>query len=172
MLATHGLIAGELKGAAAAEPALALTPPPGVAQDALTPDNDGLLTATEAAGLSLAAEWVILSACNTSAADGRDPDGLSGLARGFFYAGARSLLVSHFPVSDRATPLLTAAAVAARRDQGLDRAEALRAARARLLADTAFDADGMSLAHPKAWAALALVDPGVDPGVDLCPAPD
>ena len=131
-----------------------------MAQDALTPDNDGLLTATEAAGLSLAAEWVILSACNTSAADGRDPDGLSGLARGFFYAGARSLLVSHFPVSDRATPLLTAAAVAARRDQGLERAEAMRSARRALLADTAFDADGMSLAHPKAWAALALIDPG------------
>lgn len=164
VLATHGLIAGELKGAAAAEPALALTPPPGVAQDALTPDNDGLLTATEAAGLSLAAEWVILSACNTSAADGRDPDGLSGLARGFFYAGAQALLVSHFPVSDRATPLLTAAAVAARRDEGLARAEAMRAARRKLLDDTAFDADGMSLAHPKAWAALALVDPGVDPG--------
>lgn len=160
VFATHGLIAGELSGAASAEPALVLTPPAGVTQDALTPDNDGLLTATEAAGFTLSAEWVILSACNTSAADGRDPEGLSGLARGFFYAGAQSLLVSHFPVSDRATPNLTATAVVARQEQGLSRAEAMRTARATLLADTEFDDEGMSLAHPKAWAALALIDPG------------
>jgi CHAT domain-containing protein len=36
---------------------------------------------------------VILSACNTAADDGSG-EGLSGLARAFFYAGAASLLVS------------------------------------------------------------------------------
>lgn len=159
IFATHGLIAGE----GFAEPALALTPPPGVAQEALTASNDGLLTASEAAWLRLAADWLILSACNTSAGAGANGiaggEGLSGLARGFLYAGARALLVSHFPVSDRATPLLTAAAVSARRDESLDRAAALREARVRMLADPRDDDAGVSLAHPKAWAALALVSP-------------
>lgn len=161
VFATHGLVVADMDGGAA-EPALALTPPQGVAQPALAPDNDGLLTATEAAALTLGADWVILSACNTAAGEGADPEGLSGLARGFFYAGARALLVSHFPVSDRATPELTAAAVAARRDEGMSPAGALQAARRALLADPRDDALGLSLAHPKAWAALALIDPGGD----------
>ena len=158
VFATHGLISGEL-GAGLAEPALALTPPPGVAQEELLAANDGLLTATEAAALQLAADWLILSACNTSSGAGGDAEGLSGLARGFLFAGARSLLVSHFPVSDQATPLLTIAAVEARRTRGLDAAEALLEARRAMIASTEFDGEGASLAHPKAWAALSLVTP-------------
>jgi CHAT domain-containing protein len=39
------------------------------------------------------ADWVVLSACNTAAADGTPgAEGLSGLAKAFFYAGTRSLL--------------------------------------------------------------------------------
>ncbi|QIQ87227.1 CHAT domain-containing protein [Erythrobacter sp.] len=159
VFATHGLIAGDA-GDGLAEPALALTPPPGASQDALEPGNDGLLTASEAAALKIAADWLILSACNTAAGSGSGAQGLSGLARGFLYAGARSLLVSHFPVSDRATPRLTSTAVTLRREEGLGRAEAMREARRRMLADTSDDAGGASLAHPKAWAALTLIAPG------------
>ena len=61
--ATHGLVAGELEGVS--EPALVLTPP---AEG--TETDDGLLTASEVAQLKLNADWVILSACNTDAADG------------------------------------------------------------------------------------------------------
>jgi CHAT domain-containing protein len=39
---------------------------------------------------------VVLSACNTAAGDKRDAEALSGLARAFFYAKARALLVSHW----------------------------------------------------------------------------
>src|SRR5262245_35647791 len=51
------------------------------------------------------ADWVILSACNTAGAQGENAEALSGMARAFFYAGARALLVSHwevgsFPVID------------------------------------------------------------------------
>jgi CHAT domain-containing protein len=47
----------------------------------------------------LDADWVILSACNTAAGGASDnAEALSGLARAFFYAGARSLLVSHWAV--------------------------------------------------------------------------
>ena len=63
--------------------------PPSVASDT----DDGLLTATEAARLTLSADWVILSACNTASAENSGGgDSLSALARGFLYAGADALL--------------------------------------------------------------------------------
>ncbi|MES2337332.1 MAG: CHAT domain-containing protein [Pseudomonadota bacterium] len=99
--ATHGLLAGEI--GPIAEPALVLTPP-------ATPSagNDGLLTASEAAALRISADWVILSACNTAASDGTaSGEGLSGLARGFFSAGARAILASHWRVRDDVAQALT-----------------------------------------------------------------
>jgi CHAT domain-containing protein len=87
--ATHGLLAGHLTGLA--EPALVLTPPARGSER-----DDGLLTAGEVAQLKLDADWVILSACTTAAAEGTPgAEGLSGLAKAFFYAGSRALLVSH-----------------------------------------------------------------------------
>src|SRR5439155_399226 len=87
--ATHGILPGELK--CKSEPALALTPPA-----TSTADEDGLLDAAEIAQLKLDADWVVLSACNTAAPDGKlGGQSFSGLARAFFYAGARALLVTH-----------------------------------------------------------------------------
>lgn len=103
--ATHGLVAGDIKGLA--EPALALTVP-----DEPTEADDGLLTASEVATLKLNADWVILSACNTAAGDKPGAEALSGLARAFFYAGARGLLVSHWPVKSSAAVKLTTTAIA------------------------------------------------------------
>ena len=96
LFSTHGLLASEtgLDG----EPGLVFTPPAEGLQSEL---DDGLLTASEAAQLKLAADIVILSACNTaSSAKGGDAEGLSGLAQSFFYAGAGALLVSHWPLDD------------------------------------------------------------------------
>ena len=98
LLSTHGLLASEtgLDG----EPGLVFTPP---AQGAQSDTDDGLLTASEAAQLKLSANIVVLSACNTASSDGSaEADGLSGLAQSFFYAGAESLLVSHWPLDDEA----------------------------------------------------------------------
>ena len=105
--ATHGLVAGEVKGLG--EPALALTIPK-------EPTNldDGLLTASEVAQLKLNADWVVLSACNTIAGDKPGAEALSGLARAFFYAGARALLVSHWTVASEAATRLTTLPTAAR----------------------------------------------------------
>src|SRR4029079_13630546 len=89
--ATHGLVAGDLSGLA--EPALVLTPPA-----AGSDTHDGSHTASEIAVLKLNADWVVLSACNTAAGSTEGAEALSGLARAFFYAGARSLLVSHWSV--------------------------------------------------------------------------
>jgi len=150
--ATHGLLSGDLEGLA--EPALVLTPP-----DFATPTDDGLLTASEVAGLKLSAEWVILSACNTAGSDGRpDAEGLSGLARAFLYAGARAILVSHWPVRDDAAARLTTDTLAALRAGGarLRRSEALQQSMLSLMQDES----DPSLAHPSAWAPFVIVGEG------------
>jgi CHAT domain-containing protein len=149
--ATHGLLSGELPRLA--EPALVLTPPA-----VATPDDDGLLTTSKIATLKLNADWVVLSACNTAADDGRpDGGGLSGLARAFFYAGARSLLVSHWRVpSEAAVQLTTGAFNELARDPSIGRSEALRRSMLKLLDPTS----PVELAHPMAWAPFVLAGEG------------
>jgi CHAT domain-containing protein/Tfp pilus assembly protein PilF len=146
--ATHGLVAGEFDGMA--EPALVLTPP----QQA-SADDDGLLTASEVTELKLDADWVILSACNTAAADGTPgADGLSGLAKAFFYAGGRALLVSHWSVfSDAARALTTGTFRALQADPSLRRSGALRAAMLEMLDD----AERPHWAHPIFWSPFVVV---------------
>lgn len=104
--ATHGLVAGDLSGLN--EPALVLTLPAEA-----TEADDGLLTASEVAALQLNADWVVLSACNTASGDKVGADALSGLARAFFFAGARALLVSHWAVNSQAAVDLTTRSFAA-----------------------------------------------------------
>jgi CHAT domain-containing protein len=146
--ATHAGVAGELPGLA--EPGLVLTPP-AVATEA----DDGVLTASEVATLRFAADFVVLSACNTGAPDGTPGAvGLSGLAKAFLHAGGRSLLVSHWTVfSDAAQRLTTAMFGELARDPSLSRDEALRRAELALLDDAA----NPHLAHPSAWAPFVLV---------------
>src|SRR5262249_35746329 len=128
--ATHGLVAGDVKGLG--EPALALTLP---AQPSEI--DDGLLTASEVAQLKLNADWVVLSACNTAAGDQPGAEALSGLARAFFYAGARALLVSHWSVaSESATRLTTSTFDALKSAPSIGRAEALRRAMLAYMNDT------------------------------------
>ena len=154
--ATHGLIAGEVKGLG--EPALALTPPGARAPPRLPSDlDDGLLTASEVAQLKLNADWVVLSACNTAAGDTPGAEALSGLARAFFYAGARALLVSHWAVSSRAaTRLTTATFDVIKNNPGVGRAEALRHAMLAILSD----ASDPRYAHPAYWGPFSIVGEG------------
>ena len=148
--ATHGLVAGELGGLA--EPALVLTPP-----KRATEENDGLLTASEVAKLKLNADLVILSACNTAGSDGSpNADALSGLAKAFFYAGSRALLVSHWPVDTDATIKLTTGMLAQIGSQrGIGRAEALRRSMMALMR-----AANSHYAHPAYWAPFVVVGEG------------
>jgi tetratricopeptide (TPR) repeat protein/CHAT domain-containing protein len=149
--ATHGLVAGELEGLA--EPALVLTPPRiGTEQD------DGLLTASEVATLKMNADMVVLSACSTASADGTpDAEALSGLAKAFFYAGSRSLLVSHWAVdSDAAVLLTTKMLKEVANDNSVGRAEGLRRSMLALMEDN----NNPHFSHPMFWAPFVVVGEG------------
>jgi CHAT domain-containing protein len=153
--ATHGLLPKEV--GRAAEPGLVFTPPA-----TASAQDDGLLTASEASRLSLTAEWLILSACNTAASDGTPgSQSLSGLARAFLHAGAKALLASHWRVSDEVTAVLTVETMRFSRS-GLPKAEALR--QAMIAVRTGKRADGSAVAgwkefwaHPAAWSPFVLV---------------
>ena len=148
--ATHGLVAGEVNGLS--EPALVLSLP-----DNPTPDDDGLLTASRVAKLRLDADWAVLSACNTAAGDKPGAEGLSGLARAFFYAGARALLVSHWPVDSAAAVKLTTGAFSElAKHPSIGRAEALRRSTKALIADRSLNSN----ADPSVWAPFVIVGEG------------
>ena len=146
--ATHGLVAGEMRGAA--EPGLVLTPPA-----TASADNDGYLAASEISALRLDADWVILSACNTAAGDGSaGAPALSGLARAFFYAGAQNVLASHWKVVDDAGPRLTVSTIALQRARpGIGRAAALQQAMREVRRDSVHP----YWSHPAVWAPFVLV---------------
>ena len=148
--ATHGLVAGDVKGLG--EPSLALSIP-------LQPTDidDGLLTASEVAQLKLNADWIVLSACNTIAGDKPGAEALSGLARAFFYGGARALLVSHWAVEFRAaTRLTTSIFDIMEKDPMMGRAEAVR----RAMLDYMNDKSNPRNAHPALWGPFQVVGEG------------
>jgi len=154
--ATHGLVAGDLHGLT--QPALALSAP-----DVVGVDGDGLLTLDEILALRLNADWIVLSACNTAAGDGAGADAVSGLGRAFFYAGARALLVSNWPVETTSARALTTQLF--RQPAALSRAEALQATMKWMIDEAEF-VDGpsgkivFSYAHPIFWAPFTLVGDG------------
>lgn len=151
VFSTHGLLATEVGDNA--EPGLVFTPP-----KTATALDDGLLTASEVAELKMSAELVALSACNTAASSGKaGAEGLSGLARSFFFAGARSLLVSHWAVSDAATSLLMQQTFDnIQKGDIAGRARALQAAM-----KTVRNEGTGQFVSPKFWAAFTLVgEPG------------
>ncbi len=143
--ATHGLMAGELPNLT--QPALALAADGSEKQNALAP----VLTLEDVLGLKLNADWVVLSACNTAAADGRAEEALSGLARGFFYAGSRSLLVTHWAVeSESAKELTTRTFGHFTSNPQAPKGVSLREAMLQVMSDSRY-------AHPAFWAPYVLV---------------
>jgi CHAT domain-containing protein len=151
---THGLVAGDLDGLT--EPALALTAPSVVGTD-----GDGLLTMGEILALKLDADWVVLSACNTAAGAAAGAEANSGLGRAFFYAGARSLLVTNWSVhSESARDLVSDLFERQHANPALSRSEALRQAMISLLDGGSFSVAGATVftyAHPWFWAPYSVV---------------
>ena len=144
--ATHGLVSGDVVGEGALpEAALALTPGDG---------EDGFLTASEIIDLQLNARIVVLSACNTATGGVPGAEALSGLSQAFLYAGARALLVSHWPVESRsAARLMTDTFAALAADPAAGMAQAQQAAILSMIGGRA----DPRWSHPAYWAPFVLV---------------
>ena len=87
-------------------------------------------------------------------------ESLSGLARAFFYAGARSMLVTHWSVNDQAAAyLVTETLKRSHANAGLGVAAAMREAELSLL-DAAVKSPASPAAHPFFWAPFAVIGEG------------
>lgn len=156
MFATHGLVPGDLDGLT--QPALALTNPAVSGES----EGDGLLTLDKILTLRLNADWVILSACNTALGDGAGTEAVSGLGRAFFYAGARALLVTNWPVDSQSATLLTSEMFHFLKNKpNLTKPEYLRLSMLHMIEHLgAKDEKGKDMyayAHPLFWAPYVLV---------------
>ena len=141
--ATHGLLPGELPGIS--KPSLAM---------AATSDEreSPLLELDDVLGLRLNAQWVLLSACNTAAGE-QGGAAMSGLVRGFFFAGARSVLATHWAVESESATALTSATFSAQAKGAVSRGESLRQAQLAMLDGTLGNG---RWSHPFYWAPYAL----------------
>lgn len=146
MFATHGLVPAQIPGLM--QPALALAQEPGETLPSL-------LNLEDVVSLELDADWVLLSACNTSSADRVGGDPLSGLARGFFFAGASSILVTHWEVESRSAAAITTKTIERwMRHRHLNRAQALQQVSIDMI-EARHTPSRWS--HPAYWAPYALV---------------
>ena len=107
----------------------------------------GILTALEASNLNLwGTKLVTLSACDTGVGEIKNGEGVYGLRRAFFLAGAETLVMSLWPVSDAVTrDMMTAYYSGLKR--GLGRGDALREAQLAMLARS-------NRRHPFYWASF------------------
>jgi CHAT domain-containing protein len=148
--ATHAVLPGELR---CLDEAALITSTRPAAADA----SGALLTASEIAQMDLNAELVILAACNSGGpASAGAAESLSGLARSFFFAGARSLVITHWDANDAFTPYLTALFLdGLQANPAAGPAMALAVAQRRVL-DEAVGKDAAQ-GHPYYWAVIALI---------------
>ncbi len=113
-------------------------------------EEDGFLSATEIADLDLECDLVILSACETALGQLSSGEGIIGLSRSFLIAGARSVIVSEWAVSDISTAQLM-------KDfyqqlvKKVDKPTALREAKLRMLNG------GTETRHPYYWAPFVII---------------
>ena len=120
------------------------------------PDSkeDGILQTGEIMRLKLNADIVTLSACSTGLGKFVNGEGILGLTRAFFYAGARNVAVSLWNVNDSATATLMKSFYLNLR-RGLPKREALREAKLSLLRSSQ-----PTWRHPYFWAAFVLEGQG------------
>ena len=139
-LATHGLLEyGDPKesGVIDVPGAIALT-----SED----NNDGLLTSAEISDMSLIADLVVLSACDTGLGQVTG-DGVIGLSRSLLGAGASNVVVSLWSVPDAPTAKLMTVFYEQLK-QGASKAQALRTAMLTTMEENS---------HPSDWAAFTLI---------------
>jgi CHAT domain-containing protein len=109
--------------------------------------DEGILTALEASNLNLwGTKLVTLSACDTGVGEVRNGEGVYGLRRAFLLAGAETLVMSLWPVSDTVTRQMMSAYYAGLKERH-GRGDALRDAQLAMLART-------NRQHPFYWASF------------------
>jgi CHAT domain-containing protein len=110
-------------------------------------DDDGILTALEAAGLDLwGTKLVVLSACDTGVGKVKNGEGVFGLRRALLLAGSETQVISLWPVSDLGTRDLMIEYYRAL-EQGEGRSEGLRRVQLEMITRK-----GRS--HPFYWASF------------------
>jgi len=114
--------------------------------------EDGVLTADEIAALDLArVRWAVLSACETGLGEATSGEGVLGMRRAFRIAGARTLIMSLWPVEDQVTREWMESLYQARLRRAQTTAESVRSASRALL--EARRRAGKST-HPFYWGAF------------------
>ena len=110
---------------------------------------NGFLRLTDIFNLKLAANLVVLSACQTGMGQNIRGEGIVGLTRGFMYAGAQRVLVSLWSVDDEGTSMLMQKFYQKMLQEKLTPATALRAAQVEMLQQDKWNS-------PYYWAAFTL----------------
>ena len=153
---THALLPTDLR--CQSEPAIVTSAPAGA-----TDAKGALLTASQVVQMDLDADLIILSACNSGGPGGTTAgESLSGLARSFFYAGARSLLVTHWSVNDQVAAFLVADSLRRlKADPSIGITGAMRDSQLAMLAGAGKDLPP-EIAHPFFWAPFAVIGDGLE----------
>jgi CHAT domain-containing protein len=112
--------------------------------------EDGMLNTYEVYSVTLDAMMVVLSSCNTGNGILATGEGILSLARGFLYAGSRSVVMSMWAVEDNSASEVMRSFYRNMRS-GQTKSTALRSARLRFL----HSAD-QARSHPYFWSALVI----------------
>jgi tetratricopeptide (TPR) repeat protein len=145
IFATHAVLPDQVSGVL--QPALVLS----------HPNDDGFLTMGDVFGLSLDADLVSLSACNTGGGTATHGEGVRGLTQAFMYAGTPAVTVTLWDIADAAGQELTPAFYAGLKS-GKSPAEALRQAKLQML-----NGGNPLFADPFFWAPTVLFGDGTGP---------
>jgi CHAT domain-containing protein/Tfp pilus assembly protein PilF len=110
-------------------------------------ENDGILEASEIVQLKLNSDLVVLSSCNSGLGRIDESEGIIGMSKAFFEAGAKSIIVSLWEVNDKYTSRLMTLFYK-KLSSGLDKSEALRQAKIEFIKDYS--------PNPYYWGAFVL----------------
>jgi CHAT domain-containing protein/Tfp pilus assembly protein PilF len=114
--------------------------------------DNGIFYAKDLYALKIPAEMVVLSACQTGSGQLRKGEGIIGLSRGFFYAGAQSIISSLWNVNDQSSNILMTHFYRNLKN-GLPKDEALKNAKVEYLQQISEPQQ----AHPYFWATFVAL---------------